>query len=185
MAQYLLPDEEEHGPSGGWNEVGNADGDSWNELNEGFGAGRGSGSGPDDATTYWHSATQWGATLQVKLSEGFDPVANSGYIIRVRAQCVSSDQPFSLELRDNVAGSISGVQTFTAVAAWTTFSYTLTSAQIDLIQNYLGFIFVIRFPNTYGPARFGVSAVELEMPGIPSSAHSFLLLGKLKRGQRG
>jgi hypothetical protein len=50
MAQYGLPIADiSLGDSGQC--AGNSDGLAYNEFDEGFGAGRGSGSGPDDFTT--------------------------------------------------------------------------------------------------------------------------------------
>lgn len=180
MPQYALPTS--WNASGTWVEgAGDADGVAYDELDEGFGAGRGTGSGPDDLTTYWASVSNpSNQAIQTGLSAVTDPGVNTGHIYRSRScKSASGGRQIDLviELRtalDFSAGSLVASISYTNVdEVWTTRGETITTAEADLISTAeYGTMAIDTFANSVGggAGRAGwESAHEFECPNVPGT----------------
>lgn len=172
MPNYALPVQDI--ALGSWTEgAGNGDANAWDELDEGFGAGRGTGSGPDDSTTYWQSedriATGDYTTLEVKLGSVPTPPTRLQHIVRVRWRKgatggVQVNAKFQLY---QGMTAITGVQTVTNIGAtWQTNTYTLTEAEASSITDYSD-LRVRVWGSSIADGlqrRIWLSAIELEVP---------------------
>lgn len=167
MAQYSLPNG--NSSSGTWTEgVGDADGDYFDELDEGFGAGRGTGSGPDGSSTFWKSANNPNPdALKVTMSTVTDPVSSSGHIARYEH---GKNGTGGVQI-DNTLNLLEGASTrathtYTNVTTFTSDSDTLTSGEADSITDYSNLLMEISSQIVGGGAarRGGISAFELEVP---------------------
>ena len=171
MTQYALPDSDLVLTN--WSEVGDGDGSAFDELDEGFGAGRGSGSGPDDATTYWITTVDL-AFIQVGLTDPTKPDVTTGHIWRMRTRKSASSgqqQDHLLRCGTTISPNNYGETRFTSVSeVWTTrehtwdgstggpFVYTTITATC-LVDEVGG-----------GAGREGqVSAFEFECPDYPAT----------------
>lgn len=172
MPNYALPVQDV--ALGSWTEgAGDGDANAWDELDEGFGAGRGTGSGPDGSTTYWQSeqriTTGDYTTLEVKLDSVPTPPTRLQHIVRVHwrkgaAGGVQVNAKFQL-YQGTMA--ITGVQTVTNIAAtWQTTSYTLAEAEASSITDYSDLrVRVWGSSIADGLQRaIWLSAIELEVP---------------------
>ena len=164
--QYALPTSNSFT---GWSEgAGDGDSDFFDELDEGFGAGRGSGSGPDDATSYWTSITApIDEVIRTGLSTVTDPATGTGHIYRTRSRkTLSSGQQIDVTIEikfDLVAFST----TFTNIdATWTDRGNTLTGTEADTIVTYVGASLETSTSKVGGgtPRSADESAHEFEVP---------------------
>lgn len=177
MAQYALPDSDVFLGTD-WSECsGNSNGEIWDELDEGFGAGRGSGSGPDDGTTAWTSKTtptrQVADTIEVTLSDVSDPGVSTGHIIRIRVVRMRSCSGFSSGAEPSAIVTLkqgtTTIASFTASnitgSAWETREYTLTDTEADSITDYTDLRIELIADSPGGSGRaLGLSAIEFECP---------------------
>ena len=168
MTQYALP----NGNSGvtNWIEgVGDADADWFDELDEGFGAGRGSGSGPDDATTAWttplHPANE---AIEVTLAAVADPLTAAGHIMLGRFAK-------NLAIGEQIDVTLQLYQTTTLIASvaatglpstYSTLTYTLSAAEANAITDYsaLRLRAIGNAPGAGTTRRAICSALEFECP---------------------
>jgi hypothetical protein len=138
MAQYALP------TSDNTNQfytqgAGDGDGSYFDELDEGFGAGRGTGSGPDDATTYWTNLSSDGNGILITNGNAItDPSVNTGHIGRARhRKSATSGKQLDFTIHVTNAG-LTPIASATATAfdttTWTTHSVTLTSGNVDTFR---------------------------------------------------
>lgn len=140
MSQYALPTADiDQGAN--WSEgAGDADGNHFDELDEGFGAGRGSGSGPDDATSYW--VLDPAASLVCPrdyLSEDTnnltDPGVDTSHIMRARnRKDAANGRQVDVRIGVRKNGGCAGIAIATQVFAgidnvWTTRVINLSEAQ--------------------------------------------------------
>ena len=166
MAQYGLPisDKSSSNVSEG---AGDADGDIFDELDEGFGAGRGSGSGPDDATTFWES-TGFIVQIQCNINSLTDPAASTGHIIRSRVRkSASAGKQIDDEIELWQGTTLIAEHTLADISdTWTTHTYTLTAEEADAITDYtaLGIQNIGREVAGGAPRDWHLSAQELEVP---------------------
>ncbi|MCJ2530744.1 MAG: hypothetical protein LN413_00280 [Candidatus Thermoplasmatota archaeon] len=138
MAQYALPDADlDHVD---WTEgAGDANGTHWEELDEGFGSGRGSGFGPDDATTYWRTGNNPnGIFITSKLGTVTDPAVSTGHIWRTRNRKNSAGgTKLDIDIRILQGGIQRGFASFLDMSdTWTTRSDPMTGAEADTITDY-------------------------------------------------
>lgn len=173
MAQYALPiaDEQTTGP---WTQgAGDGDGSFFDELDEGFGAGRGSGSGPDDATTYWVEGGD-GTVIETTLSSVTDPTVHTGHIVRTRNRKNSaSGQQIDIFISLNEGAASRASTSFTNVDEnWTTRTISLSTAQAGAITSYADLQILTRHDEVGGgqPRSTQESAHELEVPDAPAGA---------------
>ncbi len=168
--QYALPDA--NVSTTAWVQetaAGDDDADWFDELDEGFGAGRGSGSGPDDPTTNWRTGNSPSSeTITTGLASVTDPVGNTGHIIRTRNRKRSGAKQLDLTIRLLQGGSqISAPVTWTDVGTtWTTRSDTLTATEADSITDYSA-LEIETSANAVGggsPCQASESAHEFEVP---------------------
>lgn len=157
--------------------AGDGDADWFDELDEGFGAGRGDGSGPDDSTTYWRSGDnpQPDFIDTIVTDSTFeDPLTSSGHIVRSRDRKNSSGgKQIDLDIVLREGGTPRATFTFTDInEVWTTRENTLSAAQANSIGNYTG-IRVRSLSEAVGggAARHSqVTAHEFEFPDAPVGA---------------
>ncbi|KKM23761.1 hypothetical protein LCGC14_1611840, partial [marine sediment metagenome] len=140
MTQYGLPIFDMD--TAQWTEgAGDGDGDVFDELDEGFGAGRGSGSGPDGATTYWANTGTKGADfpLATKMNAITDPVTDTGHVYRTHnRKSAAAGRQVDITIRLNQIVPRAS-QLFTNVDnVWTTRTDTLTTAEANSITSYAG-----------------------------------------------
>lgn len=176
MAQYGLPNADQGTTS--WTEgAGDADANWFDELDEGFGSGRGTGSGPDDATTYWQTGNNpGGINITYRFSSVTDPEVSTGHIHRIRAQ-KNPDGARTLNItvalweNDPATGTIDNY-TPTVTNAWGTHPNTLGGAEADNITNYgdLGQLVNASVSGGGSPSGCWLSAGELEVPNAPGGA---------------
>lgn len=180
MAQYALPNADI--ANNGWTQCqGDGDADHFDELSEGFGAGRGSGSGPDSATTSWLSANgPANDEIRTALSSVTDPVSSTGHLIRTRnrkaniSNCSAGDNAgiqldITIKLYQDTTEK--ATETFTNVnGTYTTRTHTLTAGEADSITDYsLLRIGTIANKVGGGQNRVGTeSAHEFECPDAPA-----------------
>jgi len=137
--QYSLPNSTV--AKGTWTEgAGDADADAHDELDEGFGANRGDGDGPDDAATYWSAASSASGDLELGIENITDPGHDTGHTIRVRAQITDSFSApeFTIVLKkDSTGATIASKQiTMSDLDEWATITWDLTSAEAAGIDDY-------------------------------------------------
>ena len=175
MAQYALPisDDFSQGASEG---AGNANGVAWDELDEGFGAGRGSGSGPDDATTYWILDPDVAPNAQIlaNLSGVTDPNSSDSHIVRTRnrkSAAAGQQHDVLLRLRQGGTDIVNSANMPNISEVWQTRTITLTAAQADSITDYSNLKIASIFNQVGGGAdRNGnESAYEFECPDAPAA----------------
>jgi hypothetical protein len=174
MTQYALPASDISKTS--WTQLaGDNDGDAFDELDEGFGAGRGSGSGPDDAATVWqtdatNSVTR---TIECALAAITDPGVATGHIIRARI-AKSATGPATLEyvlsLYQGTTLIASSPSTAHDATTYATLEYTLSEAEAAAITDYTALR--LRLVGTLGAGnnrRARVSTLEFECPNAGGS----------------
>ena len=181
MAQYGLPVSDV--VTGATQCAGDGNATMWEELDEGFGAGRGTGSGPDDTTTYWNgnSNDTGRASNQMRCALGAltDPVSSTGHIIRSRnvklSVCTASASGVQIDLTVVLLQGTTDIASTTFAnlsSSWVTTSYTLSGSEADSITNYADLKIENYKTDVGGGAgrRVGWSAGELEIPDtvIPS-----------------
>lgn len=177
MAQFALPTSDVV-LAAGWSQgAGDGDASAFNELDEGFGVGRGSGSGPDDVTTYWsHSSSiNAGTDLRTGLSAVTDPVSSTGHVYRTRSRksaTAGKTLDITITLYQDIVGVVA-TQTFTAVdsTTWTTRAGTLSAAEADAISGYANLRINTRPTWTGGGAarQCHETAHEFECPDAPAA----------------
>jgi len=179
MAQYALPTANEETTN--WTEgAGDADADWYDELDEGFGAGRGSGSGPDDASTSWQSPSNpTNEAIKCKLSAVTDPVVHTGHIVRTRnkkSNIIGQAINVTVELRKASDNTLIRSETWTNIgAAWATRGFTLSEAEAATITDYSDLeIGVIANSGAGANRELNESAFELEVPDAPSLPLQFI-----------
>ena len=185
MVQYALPDANGLALVGWTESAGDGDGDCFDELDEGFGAGRGSGSGPDDATTYWESTAEGaGNFLHTQLEDVTDPVIHTGHKYRGRNRKDSANgRQIDLTIRLDQQLVTKASQTFTNIDnVWTTREDTLSEAEAGTISNYTQLQFRTSVLEVGGgsPREGWESAHEFECPdaGGPSYYHGLKVQGE-------
>jgi hypothetical protein len=172
MAQYGLPDGDVSKP--GYSErTGNGDGNAFDELDEGFGAGRGSGSGPDGATTDWQSgnnpdgSSSW---IEVDLSNIVEPNVHTGHILRAHVGTSGGTRQMDLtvRLKQGTATLGAAIIQFNIPSAYAVYIDNMTELEADQITDYSQLR--MRFhPSTTGggsPNVAFVSALEMEIPDV-------------------
>lgn len=142
MPQYALPIAN-YGTTGWIESAGDGDGDWFDELDEGFGPGRGSGSGPDDGVTCWKhvNVTVDVEPISTRLSAVSDPGVLTGHVVRTRSRAHRLGGGgiawVSVRVRLLQDGYLIAEKTWNNIGtAWTTRSIELTSAQAGLITDY-------------------------------------------------
>lgn len=172
MTQYALPTSD-GSKSAAWLEgAGDGDANWFDELDEGFGTGRGSGSGPDDLTTYWYtSSVPVGSPKSISCGLGAvtDPGVHTGHIVRSRNR-----KNAVADVLDITIGLYQGV-TLIAEYTWndvsstiTTREFTLTEVQAAAITDYSALVIqhtATKISGT-GTLRSLESAFELEVPDV-------------------
>ena len=176
MAQYALPTSD-NGTTN-WTEQspdGAADGSWFNEFDEGFGAGRGTGVGPD-ITTYWRSPTNPNPeSIITNLASVTDPEVSTGHVLRVRIRKTADGRQLdvTIQLRQNttVLATVT-VTNLDWAASWQTndgSDYTLSAAEADAITDYSALNVVVTGDVTGGGTGTALdcSTIELEVPDAP------------------
>lgn len=169
-AQFALPDANSLNEGPYFEGAGDGDGDYFDELDEGFGAGRGSGSGPDDSTTYWSSINAPSTDrLRTELSDVTDPLVGTGHAMRFRfRKNTSGNRRVDMIGRLLEAGtSRSATPNQVDIAAtWTSFGLTIGSGQADNITDYSALQLEVEFNAVGGgsPKPGWISTMELEVP---------------------
>jgi len=183
MAQYALPDSDVSELN--WVQgAGDGDGDHFDELDEGFGAGRGSGAGPDDATTYWNNNVANNTDpIRSTLSNVSDPSSSTGHILRSRGRknAAAGKQYDHTQTLFQSSTTIAASTLVNITEVFTTITYTLTSGEADSITDYtLLEVSYFSTPVGGGSARVPhCSAQEFECPdaaaaGDPSIPRDWL-----------
>lgn len=172
MAQYALPISDV-AKEFNWLELaGDGDASAFDELDEGFGAGRGSGSGPDDATTAWRENQGTGATAQIimRLGAVTDPSSSSGHIYRTRnRKSAAGGKTVDLVTRLYQNGSeIRNDSVLNINEVWTTRAYTLSSTEADSITDYslLEISSEFNISGSGAGRQLQESAMEFECPDV-------------------
>jgi hypothetical protein len=182
--QYGLPASDQ--TNGCTTETGNANGEAWDELDEGFGSGRGTGSGPDDATTMWASAAKTICAITMPTNSLTDPSSSSGHILRIRSRkdvAAGIQYDSSTRLYEGATCATEIVRNTALVdmsATWATGTYTLSAGEANSITDYTNLCaFVNLIPVGGGASRVGqTSAAEVEVPsaGAPSAARRRIIV---------
>lgn len=179
MAQYALPilhDASEVMTN--WVQLaGDGDGFASDELDEGFGAGRGSGTGPDDATTAWQTlaVSSVTRTYECAITPLVDPQVATEHIIRARGAkntTAGASLTATLYLFQGVTQIAASAPTVISLTTYSTLSYTLTEAEAGAITDYTDLrlrISVVFGSGTTRRAR--LSALEMEVPNAPTKVH--------------
>jgi hypothetical protein len=179
MAQFGLPiSDAALGTTPPVQVAGNSDGIAFDELDEGLGAGRGSGSGPDDATTYWWTNFAIDiATGQINcnITSLTDPASSADHIMRVRwgkattagalnNNGAQADGYFTLLQGTTDVNQI--IVTNPGAGSWLTTADTLTGGEADAITDYTALRLRTHHVKVGGGSTRGiaVSAMELECP---------------------
>ena len=168
--QYILP------TTGGfpylWEE-GAGDGDiiNYDEMDEGFGAGRGSGSGPDDDTTYWKTESNAsGAILSAGgYNSGTDPGTGTGIKYRTREKKLSGAKQVDLEVRFLNPTTVQ-VDTYIDIgSSYVTREITLSTAQGDALDwnTTMRIELYVTLSGGGSPTRAATTAHEFETPDPP------------------
>lgn len=171
MTQFALPISDVTHTN--WTEgAGDGDGVHFDELDEGFGAGRGSGSGPDDATTYWNQSTistSFGSPINSQLGALTDPLSSTGHVgfNRIRKSASAGRQVDSLtELRQTTTLIVSSTEVNISDAWHNWGTGTLSAAQADSITDYTALRYLTYFRTVGGgtPRTGHESAQEFQCP---------------------
>lgn len=169
-AQYALPDAN-NGTTNWTQGAGDGDGDWFDELDEGFGAGRGSGSGPDGLTTRWESPNNpVNEDIATALSTVTDPLVSTGHLYRTenRKSLVDGRQ-IDIVIELSESSTTIATQSFVDIGpVFTTRSDTLSAGEADAIGNYAN-LEIHTSANVVGggPGREGwESAHEFECPDV-------------------
>ncbi len=171
MAQYLLPNDDV-GTTAWVQGAGDDDANWFNELEEGFGAGRGSGSGPDQ-TTYWSSGNNpTNSDIEVGLASGANPGVDTGHIVRSYFEKNAAGGR-QIDLTITLLQTTTTIESWTITnigSAWTTDAHAISEANAANITDYSALRVRVRANNPdTGPARAAwLSAVEVELPDAPS-----------------
>ena len=159
-------------------------------MDEGFGAGRGTGAGPDGVTSYWRTALSTGEAathITVNLSSVTDPVSSTGHLLRVQwCKCTSCngngtgqivDATLYLREGTTVIATYTVSNIVTAVIT-TTETYTLSGGEADSITDYTNLNFRVWHTRVGGGAarNLCLGALELEVPDAPSGGATLLAL---------
>jgi hypothetical protein len=192
MAQYALPvlhDASEVKTS--WVQLaGDGDGYASDELDEGFGSGRGSGSGPDGATTAWQTdnTSSVTRTYECAITSLKDPQSTGGHIIRahgaksVTGGCTLTATLYLFQGTTHIAAS---APTVISATAYSTLSYTLSAAEVEAITDYDNLRLRLSVVFSTGTARRGrVSALELETPDAPHKVFYIIPMTTVVEGSR-
>ena len=176
MAQYALPIADV--VASNWAEgAGDSDGSAFDELDEGCGVGRGSGSGPDDATSYWLTTDEGVNDLRCDIQVITDPAVSTGHLVRVRVRKNTSggrqlDLTYNLRdpdliVSENFSTNIPNI--------WQTHSFVLTGAEADSIDGYATLDIQVQIIETGGgtPRVGWCSAMEFECPDTPGGGGGF------------
>lgn len=191
MAQYALPIADISKAGGGTPATqcaGDGDANAFDELDEGFGAGRGSGSGPDDATSYWHLGIQSPggvdvAWIECLLTSITDPTVHTSHVARMRriktSNCTPSASGQQIDTTIQVRQGTTVIASNTAVGideTWTTQTLTLSEAQAANITNYTDLRIRVYHDRVGGGAgrHSAVSACELEVPDAPAGGATIM-----------
>lgn len=180
MTQWALADSDISKTN--WVEgAGDTDADAFDELDEGFGAGRGSGAGPDDITTYWRSTSMATAgetrTIECGLTNVTDPALSTGHVVRGRI-CKSAGGGLGVEgiiylYQGTTLIATSATEVLTAT--WVTVTINLSGAEADSITDYSDLrIRLICTAIGSGASRTGrISAKEFECPDVAAGVAGF------------
>ena len=138
MAQYALPISDVL--TSGWTEQA-GDGDAFDELDEGFGAGRGTGSGPDSRiVSGWRNTGSVGSgfSIRTQLASVTDPLDSTGHIFRSHSsKDLSGGRQVDLTIELFQGGTLKAEETFVDVTdAEITRTHTLTTGEADSITDY-------------------------------------------------
>ncbi len=168
MTQYALPSANS-GTTNWTQSVGDGDADWYDELDEGFGAGRGSGSGPDDATTIWRSPLHPASeTIEVTLAAVADPLTSAGHIMRGRfAKNVDLGEEIDVTMELYQTTTLIATASATSVpTSYNTLTHTLSAAEAVAITDYsaLRLRAVAHAPGSGATRRLLCSALEFECP---------------------
>ncbi len=173
--QFALPDSDTSIGSDYVEVVGNDNGSAWDEIDEGFGSGRGSGSGPDDSTTYWRDENPGNVDrIQLHVSTVTDPVSSSNHISRWRLKKDASagrqvDVSEMILWQDNNTARCTETSEPTNIDEnWQTHAYTCSGAEADAIALYSDMHISIGFSETGGgaPRAGDITAMEFEVPSV-------------------
>jgi hypothetical protein len=185
MSQFALPISDISKAS--WSQLaGDSDVVAFDELDEGFGIGRGTGNGPDDDTTAWQTDSKANVTRTIEcgLSPLINPYKHSGHIIRARvSKSATSGASLTgtLYLFEGAVQRAASAATAITATTYTTISYTLSAAETAAIVNYSALRLRLVMVIGSGTSRRGrVSALELE---IPDWAHAIFKRIKFLRSQ--
>jgi hypothetical protein len=169
MAQYALPASDISKAS--WVQLaGNSDANAFDELDEGFGAGRGSGSGPDNATSAWQTDNISNVTRVIECALGAisDPLDANDHIIRARVAKSATGGAMltgTLRLFQGTTEIAASAPTAITTTAYATISYTLTATEADAIMDYSALRLRLTVVFSSGTSRRArLSTLELETP---------------------
>jgi hypothetical protein len=169
MAQFALPVSDISKAS--WVQLaGDGNANAFEELDEGFGAGRGSGSGPDDATTVWQTDNISSVTrvIECALAAITDPLDANDHIIRARvAKSATGGATLTATLALLQGTTVIATRPGTAITttAYSILTYTLTATEADAITDYSALRLRLTVVFSSGTARRArLSALELETP---------------------
>ncbi len=153
--------------------AGDADGNAWDELDEGVVC----GGSPDDSTTYWLTTNEASNFLDINITVLTDPLSSTGHTVRVRVRKNTSggrqldlvyalldpDVIFSEDFSTNIPN------------IWQTHSHALSGAETDSINGYATLATRVQILETGGGSpRVGwCSATEFECPDAPGGGGGF------------
>lgn len=144
MPQYALPSEDTNNPGSYTTDSGGST-NLYQRIDEGFGSGRGSGSGPDDTDYIQSPSAPSSAVYVTKYSTLEDPASSSGHIFRNRYSKSASggaqiDMVFQLRegyTNEGSPGTLIVQRSFTNISNTpTTDAYTLSGGEADSITDY-------------------------------------------------
>lgn len=176
-SQYGLP----NANSGvtNWTEcAGDGDGDWFDEFDEGFGAGRGTGAGPD-GTTVWQTADNpVSEAIETTLNTVTDPVSSTGHILRARvgkdnAGCNANANggkqiDWTVTYREGGVTRATLTHSTLNQTTWQDISVTFTSGEADACTYSSPTIHVVANGVGGGASRYALaSATEFEVPDAP------------------
>lgn len=169
MAQYALPSSTVSNDGA----FSPSDGTSLHQVtDEGFGAGRGTGAGPDGNTVVGTIDASPGHTYEVALSAVTDPAVSTGHVLRYRTAKSSTggeDAIITVDLMQGATPITSGaifLNPLADSATQTTYTYTLSGAEADAITDYSALSVRVTVVKTgSGPNRTTRDdTIELEVP---------------------
>lgn len=144
MPQYALPSEDTNNPGSYTTDAGGST-NLYQRIDEGFGSGRGSGSGPDDTDYIQSPSAPSSAVYVTKFSTLEDPASSSGHVFRNRysksaAGGAQINMTFQLRegyTNESTLGTLIVQRAFTDVSHTpTTDAYTLSAGEADAITDY-------------------------------------------------